>query len=343
MGGVCSISPVRSGSAAATRAASRADGSPRSVTRPSASSVSVDAPNATSAWYSLSPSASHCCSLSASPRHTASTPVASGSRVPAWPAEATPSRRRTRCTTWKLVGPAGLSMTRTPSAMEASGARRRLPPLLVADLPEQPVDLVPLGHALVVAEAQVGGVAQLEAPGHLPLEVRRRRLQPREGALALLLLAVDGDPHRDLPEVRRHPGPGDGHEAGDARVLEAAGQQRRQLVAELLGDPRRPIGHRHRPLPLPPQGSPPGPPPPASRLPQPRRASAPSRRPGGPGSSGSPAPDPRSAVAPRASRPRTRPPCRGSGSRRRGRCPPPPPPPRSSATGRSRPPRPPRR
>src|ERR1700722_6119873 len=42
------------------------------------------------------------------------TPVAIGSSVPAWPIARTPSARRSRRTTSWLVGPRGLSMTRTP-------------------------------------------------------------------------------------------------------------------------------------------------------------------------------------------------------------------------------------
>src|SRR5829696_2859967 len=50
------------------------------------------------------------------------TPVAIGSRVPAWPTLRIPSNRRTRPTTWCDVQPAGLSMTARPD-VGASGNR----------------------------------------------------------------------------------------------------------------------------------------------------------------------------------------------------------------------------
>src|SRR5215211_127982 len=51
----------------------------------------------------------------ARPTTSGNTPVASGSSVPVWPIRSMPSARRTTATTSCEVGPAGLSMTRTPS------------------------------------------------------------------------------------------------------------------------------------------------------------------------------------------------------------------------------------
>src|SRR5262252_4170158 len=50
----------------------------------------------------------------ASPSATGRMPLASGSRVPAWPALAAPVARRTRLTTCIEVSPTGLSMTSQP-------------------------------------------------------------------------------------------------------------------------------------------------------------------------------------------------------------------------------------
>ena len=122
IGGTCAISPTKRGRTARIAAAVRPAGSPVSTTRPSASSVSVAAPNATVASYALSASARYCWSFTASSTHTARTPVAAGSSVPAWPARDARSSRRTRCTTSKLVGPAGLSTTRTPEVVTARRA-----------------------------------------------------------------------------------------------------------------------------------------------------------------------------------------------------------------------------
>ena len=50
----------------------------------------------------------------ARPMTSGSTPVAKGSSVPVWPTFGEPIARRTTATTSCEVGPAGLSMTRTP-------------------------------------------------------------------------------------------------------------------------------------------------------------------------------------------------------------------------------------
>ncbi len=80
-----------------------------------ASYVSVAAPRRTPASYSLSVALRNEASRVARPITRGRTPVASGSSVPVWPMRLRPSARRTRATTSCDVGPAGLSMTRTPS------------------------------------------------------------------------------------------------------------------------------------------------------------------------------------------------------------------------------------
>src|SRR5207248_2204772 len=52
----------------------------------------------------------------ASPSRIGSTPVAAGSRVPAWPTRRRPSRRRTRVTASNEVTPGALSTTSTPAS-----------------------------------------------------------------------------------------------------------------------------------------------------------------------------------------------------------------------------------
>src|SRR6266498_978703 len=124
---------------------------------------------------------------------TTRTPVAAGSSVPAWPALSAPSARRTRFTTSKLVGPAGLSTTRTPPVIRVSWSRERerararilrdrarprardsrlrvlvAPGIrgerlaLGAGLLEEPLDPIAALHRRVVHEPEVRRVAELE-------------------------------------------------------------------------------------------------------------------------------------------------------------------------------------
>src|SRR5690606_1822988 len=59
---------------------------------------------------------------------TTSTPLASGSSVPAWPTCRVPRRRRTRATMSKLVGPEGLSRMRTPCGVAGGRGASALTP-----------------------------------------------------------------------------------------------------------------------------------------------------------------------------------------------------------------------
>src|SRR5215468_4182477 len=116
-GGICWISPVSS--CAAARTAPRVTplaGAP-AMTLPSASHVSVACPSLIVARYSFSVRARCPSSRVALPTPTTSTPVASGSSVPAWPTRLVPVRRRSFATTSWEVHPAGLSMMSRPSAV----------------------------------------------------------------------------------------------------------------------------------------------------------------------------------------------------------------------------------
>src|SRR5215475_6219764 len=60
--------------------------------------------------------------LVASPMQIGSMPVASGSRLPAWPALAPWNSRRTRCRDAFDESPSGLSSSTIPTGMDASAA-----------------------------------------------------------------------------------------------------------------------------------------------------------------------------------------------------------------------------
>src|SRR5215212_9304031 len=94
--------------------------------------------------------------LVASPSAIGRMPVASGSRVPAWPAFWALKARRTRLTAWVEPSPSGLSSTTQPE----TGSPFLLRPTVVPaaevrpylGVVEQPPDALGLGEALVVDE-----------------------------------------------------------------------------------------------------------------------------------------------------------------------------------------------
>jgi CO/xanthine dehydrogenase Mo-binding subunit len=89
----------------------------RSTTSPSVSPVAVRSPNRAVNSYSLSPSSRKPATLVASPRQIGSMPVASGSRLPVWPAFSRRNMRRTRCTAALELRPRGLSSSSIPWGM----------------------------------------------------------------------------------------------------------------------------------------------------------------------------------------------------------------------------------
>ena len=86
-------------------------------TSPVMSWVSVTSPRRRAARYSFSPLSAKETAFVAWPTKTGSTPVAMGSRVPAWPTRFSRRMPRILAQTSMLVHPAGLSTMRMPSGM----------------------------------------------------------------------------------------------------------------------------------------------------------------------------------------------------------------------------------
>src|SRR5580658_10542469 len=84
------------------------------MTRPSESSLSVSSPHLTTKRYDLIPSWTIGTVLVASPKAIGSTPEASGSSVPAWPAFLALNRYLTCATACVEVSPTGLSRQTQP-------------------------------------------------------------------------------------------------------------------------------------------------------------------------------------------------------------------------------------
>src|SRR5581483_1892127 len=95
-----------------------------SITSPSTSPVVVRAVRSISVRYRLSSPTRYCASRVDAPSSTSRSPVANGSSVPACPARA-PVRSRSRLTTAKDDGPAGLSARTSPDGLSALGGMRR--------------------------------------------------------------------------------------------------------------------------------------------------------------------------------------------------------------------------
>src|SRR5829696_8167830 len=96
------------------------------VTSPSKSSVERASPKRSVKRYSFRPSMTKGTVLVASPSAIGSTPLASGSSVPPWPAFCAPNKRRTLPTAGVEPSPTGLSSTTQPSILS---------PFLLRDIP----------------------------------------------------------------------------------------------------------------------------------------------------------------------------------------------------------------
>src|SRR5438309_10504935 len=111
--------PVNSTRASATSFRLTSLGSPTACASASASSVADAKPRWMSATYVLGRRCANSAKRVADSNRMGSTPVASGSSVPAWPTRCAPVNRRRRLTTENDVSPAGLSTLRTPVANRA--------------------------------------------------------------------------------------------------------------------------------------------------------------------------------------------------------------------------------
>src|SRR5215467_8871615 len=296
-GGICWISPVSSCAVARTAARVTSLVGAPAMTLLSASQVLVACPSLIVARYSFSVRARCPSSRVALPTPTTSTPVASGSSVPAWPTRLVPVRRRSFATTSWEVHPAGLSMMSSPSAVwlvieAALPVGRDTIGVWVAGrlcaFPRRGQGLVRgagLGHQLFhVARAFGQGVAdelkrrrvpQPGLPPHLGPDQPGRALQRRRGARLLLGRPVHRVVDRCLAQVVGYPGVGDRDEA-EPGVLHPAFQH----LGNDLGDP---VGQLARPRrvvhdPLTPPRSPGGTGPKAARCPAAPRPGARRRR-----------------------------------------------------------------
>src|ERR1051326_6379033 len=241
-GGICWISPRKRGIAASIWAEVGRT-SEVAVTRPSASSLSRASPQQAVNRYVFSASMAKATVLVASPSATASTPVAMGSSVPAWPAFWALNTRLTVETAWVEVTPCGLSRITQP--WTASPFFLRLiavvlqKVLLYPGRFEQVFDLLGLGEGGVFDEAQLRREAQRDGLAHQPAD---ETLVPIErGDDALGVLAAQGlHEHGGVPHVGRRldlrHGDRDAVEIGIADV--AAPHDVRQRMAQHLAHPQ---------------------------------------------------------------------------------------------------------
>ena len=123
--GICSMSPRSAATAVSICASVTSAAETVSSTSPSASSVEVVWPSRMVAAYDLAVAVSSPRIFVARSMPITSTPVAIGSRVPAWPTFRVPKMRLQRPTTSWLVMPAGLSTTTRPACPSDSQHDRR--------------------------------------------------------------------------------------------------------------------------------------------------------------------------------------------------------------------------
>src|SRR5687767_5851107 len=121
----------------------------------------------------------------ASPRHSGNTPVAAGSSVPVWPTLRVLSAERTCRTTSNDVGPAGLSITRTPFIGSKHNQNRRLPPFLLFHFSKEAVNFVTFPYSFVECEEDLRRYTQLHPRGHLSTNKALGRIEAVLGVLAL--------------------------------------------------------------------------------------------------------------------------------------------------------------
>src|SRR5688572_13606668 len=184
------------------------------------------------AWYTLGPDGRNRINRVALPNATRSSPVAKGSSVPVWPAFTPPRARRTIATTsWELT-PAGLSTSNTPSRF-AVGIFAQL---VGADLLQQRVDARGVGDAVVIAEIEFRCDTQPQRAPQFRPEMSRHRGQAFHRCLLLHLRAEDTDVYPRVPEVARDVHPRYRYEPGDARILDALGEEHRDGFPDRLGD-----------------------------------------------------------------------------------------------------------
>src|SRR5215471_16520717 len=251
-GGICWISPVRSRAAAWTAARVTPLAGAPAMTLPSASQVSVAWPSLIVARYSFSVRARCPSSRVALPTPTTSTPVASGSSVPAWPTRLVPVRRRSFATTSWEVHPAGLSMMSSPSAVWVAGRLRAFPRrgqglVRGAGLGHQFFHVARAFGQGVADELKRRRVAQPGLPPHLGPDQPGRALQRRRGARLLLGRPVHRVVDRCLAQVVGYPGVGDRDEA-EPGVLHPAFQHLGNDLGDPVGQLARPRRVVHDPL-----------------------------------------------------------------------------------------------
>src|SRR5450631_1273527 len=257
--GTWEISPVRSATAETTASTLRAPTSLVVVISPSASSVIVDWPSRMVAVYVLPEPTRKVRSLVARLMPRTRTPVAIGSRVPAWPTLRVPHSRRQRATTSWLVQPAGLSTMRSPSGVVivygailggvellvrvcitgiggTSGGRRHL---RVALLGRQK-QILHVGRTLrkgVRDELQGWRQPDADDFAHCRAELALARLESHLSLSAFVLATEHGVEDRRILQIAGHPHVGDRDEAQSLvldPVLQRLGDEHLDAVRNLL-------------------------------------------------------------------------------------------------------------
>src|SRR3954469_7589607 len=222
IGGTCSISPLKLCNTR-KRAAWETWTAFLSITSPSASPVVVFSPNLRVARYSLSSSSRWPANFVASPNRTISSPDASGSSVPAWPALVALKAVFASCRARFELMPTGLSRSSPPSII----AWRYRSLLGGVDQAREPVAAL---DRLVVLEAQLRSRVELDAPRELRAKESGGALEPHR-SLFHVGTVQRGEKDLGMGKVRRHVDPREGDHA-HARVAQLALHELRELALD---------------------------------------------------------------------------------------------------------------
>src|SRR5581483_3299063 len=118
--------------------------------------------------------------------------------------------------------------------------------LRTVNLAQQLLNPGALGDGAIEPKVQIRRPTELQARCQLASKERRRAANLRDGGLGFLLVPEDAHVDSRYAQVGRRFNPGDADHAMEAGIAGFAGEQVRQLIADLVVEPLHAAGCRHR-------------------------------------------------------------------------------------------------
>src|SRR5579862_7170631 len=163
----------------------------------------------------------------ASPRQTGSMPVASGSRLPTWPALSAPSARRVRCSAAFEERPSGLSSSRIPLICSAGCfivRRRRAGAALADRLIDEARQARGAVQGVIKHEREPRSVPKAQAAAELPTQKAARVSEPSGDLGRIVTRCKRDEEDARRAQIRRQLDRRDRHVA-NARILHLAADE----------------------------------------------------------------------------------------------------------------------